>query len=124
MDRSKGIAYCGLACCVCSENSNCAGCKNDGCKGRDACQPRRCCIQKGIGGCWECPDFPCDTPMLQKTRVRAFDRFIKAYGEEALYAALDHGEKAGLRYHDAGLLTGDYDKPQTEEAIIALLKAR
>lgn len=27
----KAIAYCGLACCVCSENKDCAGCQEGGC---------------------------------------------------------------------------------------------
>jgi NifB/MoaA-like Fe-S oxidoreductase len=29
---NKQIAYCGLACCMCSENESCVGCRNDGCK--------------------------------------------------------------------------------------------
>ena len=28
----KAIAYCGLACCVCSENDKCIGCQNGGVK--------------------------------------------------------------------------------------------
>lgn len=30
MKVEKGFAYCGLACCVCSEN--CVGCRDEGCK--------------------------------------------------------------------------------------------
>ena len=121
MDESKGLAYCGLACCVCGENAACAGCKNDGCGDRENCVPRVCCLKKGLKGCWECADFPCDTPMLQKTRVRAFDRYIRRYSEKALLSALGRNERAGIRYHYAGRLVGDYDAPQTEEAVMEML---
>ena len=30
MKRELGIARCGLACCLCSENVTCKGCKRDG----------------------------------------------------------------------------------------------
>ena len=30
MKRELGIARCGLACCLCSENVKCKGCKQDG----------------------------------------------------------------------------------------------
>ena len=32
MKRELGIARCGLACCLCSENVTCKGCKRDGFK--------------------------------------------------------------------------------------------
>ena len=28
----KAIAFCGLACCVCSENKDCVGCQDGGCE--------------------------------------------------------------------------------------------
>ena len=28
----NAIAYCGLACCVCSENKDCIGCQDGGCE--------------------------------------------------------------------------------------------
>ena len=30
MKRELGIARCGLACCLCSENTSCAGCNSGG----------------------------------------------------------------------------------------------
>jgi hypothetical protein len=57
---------------------------------------------KGILGCWECPDFPCDNPMLNKPRVRTFATFIRDYGEAALMDLLEKNEAAGLRYHYEG----------------------
>ncbi len=121
MDRTKGMAYCGLACCVCSESENCAGCRNAGCSGKDWCKPFACCQQKHLAGCWACPDFPCDTGMLQKLRVRTFAKFIGQYGEEKLANALDILEKSGLRYHYAGQIVGDYDLATSEEQLTSLL---
>lgn len=85
MDKEKGVAYCRLACCICSENATCAGCRNDGCndgcKDKDWCKSFRCCKEKNLKGCWECSGFPCDNPMLRKLRVRTFAKFIGEYGE-------------------------------------------
>ncbi len=121
MDRTKGIAYCGLACCVCSENASCNGCRSRGCKGTEWCKSFNCCKDKGLNGCWECPDFPCGNEMLDKPRVRAFAKFITEYGEDKLMDALGRNEAAGVKYHYEGELVGDYDKPQTEEEIRQLI---
>ena len=54
MKRELGIARCGLACCLCSENASCKGCKRDGflelswCKDAEWCENRKCCIAKGV----------------------------------------------------------------------------
>lgn len=121
MNREKGIAYCGLACCLCSHNETCAGCRNEGCKDKDWCKNFICCREKGIAGCWECSEFPCSGSMLDKIRIRAFARFIKEYGEERLLDCVERNEKAGLSYHYEGELSGDYDKPSTEEEIMQLI---
>lgn len=121
MDRTKGIAYCGLACCVCSENADCAGCRNDGCKDKEWCKSFNCCKEKGLNGCWECSDFPCNNQMLDKLRVRTFAKFIGENGEEKLMDLLEKNEKSGLVYHYEGQLVGDYDIPKTEDEIIQLI---
>ena len=121
MDKSKGLAYCGLACAVCGENKGCAGCRNDGCINREWCKNRNCCRTKGISGCWKCDEFPCSGTMLDKTRVRAFASFIKQYGEEALLNCLEKNEHDGIVYHYPCKLTGDYDIPETEEKIIHMI---
>ena len=110
-DAGKGMALCGLACCVCSENPTCAGCRNEGCKDRSWCQPFNCCKQKKLNGCWECPAFPCDNPMFNKQRVRAFAAFVLEHGEAALIRALQKNEADGVLYHYPGRLVGDYDLP-------------
>ena len=34
----KAIAFCGLACCVCSENQGCVGCQDGGCESHGWCK--------------------------------------------------------------------------------------
>lgn len=120
-DASKGVAYCGLACCVCSENITCAGCRNEGCKDKEWCKSFNCCKEKGKNGCWECADFPCDYSMLKKLRVRTFAKFIAEHGEEKLMQALGNNESDGILYHYRGQLVGDYDLLQSEDEINKLI---
>lgn len=121
MIREKGLAYCGLACCVCAQNDVCAGCRSDACQGRDWCFNRGCCIGKGLDGCWECDAFPCGKGLLAKTRARAFARFAAEHGEDALLDALEKNEQAGMVYHYEGQLVGDYDASDTEDGVIGLI---
>ena len=122
MERSKGIAFCGLACAFCSENGTCVGCRNEGCVDREWCKNLNCCREKGLSGCWECNEFPCEGSMLDKPRVRAFARFARDYGVEALLDCLEKNELAGIQYHYPGKLVGDYDVPATEDAIFNMIK--
>ena len=117
MNHEKGIAYCGLACCVCSENQTCAGCRNAGCKDKEWCKSFNCCKQKRLNGCWECAEFPCPNEMLDKLRVRTFAKFVAEYGENKLMRCLERNEQNGILYHYEGQLTGDYDLPTTEQGI-------
>jgi hypothetical protein len=121
MVRQKGIAFCGLACALCSENSACAGCRNEGCEDKESCKNFQCCKTKNINGCWECDEFPCTGNMLDNRRIRAFARFAGEYGVEFLLDCLEKNEKAGIVYHYPGQLDGDYDVPETEESIFELL---
>ncbi|MBN1697383.1 MAG: DUF3795 domain-containing protein [Spirochaetales bacterium] len=125
MENQKGIGYCGLACAVCSENSHCAGCRNGECKNKGWCNTLRCCKEKGLAGCWECEAFPCEESTVNTKRIRAFIGFIRKYGTDFLLRCLEKNERNGLMYHYQGTLTGDYDKPETEDEIIdVILKGR
>lgn len=125
MQQEKGFAYCGLACGLCSHGEGCVGCRKGGCEQRDWCRVQRCCREKGIDGCWECAAFPCAEEMLQKPRVQAFVRLIARMGEDAFGAVLERNERAGVRYHHEGKLTGDYDAFATANEIEAfILKER
>lgn len=121
-NTEKGIAYCGLACCVCSENAQCMGCRKNGCAHWEACKAFACCRERKYEGCWNCPDFPCDNPLLKKPRVRAFVRFIKRYGEDMLMHVLMRNARKGILYHYPKRLTGDYDLLKGEEEILSFLK--
>ena len=59
MDRM--IAYCGVDCSVCTDflSGKCPSCRLSEWKDDDICMPVRCCREKGIGCCGECPVFPC-----------------------------------------------------------------
>ena len=118
----RDISYCGLACALCSENENCAGCQNGGCKEHGWCKNYNCCRNQKIGGCWECSKFPCNEGMLQKRRIRAFSRFAKEYGTNELMRCILKNRVKGIVYHYEGQLVGDYDKCQTEEEIIEMIK--
>lgn len=127
MNREKGLAYCGLACCICSENETCAGCRKDGCNNKDWCKHFKCCKEKHLNGCWECEAFPCGdhsggTYMHDKIRIHAFTEFIRRYGEEKLLNCLERIVKAGILYHYKGQLTGDYDQCKTVEEVIRMLE--
>ena len=48
MKRELGIARCGLACCLCSENDHCLGCSSAQCTDKDWCENRKCSIEKTV----------------------------------------------------------------------------
>ena len=75
----KAIAFCGLACCVCSENKGCVGCQDGGCESHGWCKNYNCCKEKGLNGCWKCSEFPFTGCMLDKPRIRAFAEFARRY---------------------------------------------
>lgn len=118
----KPIAYCGLACCVCAQNDSCVGCQNGECDVHGWCKNYNCCREKGLDGCWECSDFPCSGTMLDKPRIRAFARFAKEYGTDELARCLLRNKENGIVYHYDGQHIGDYDKCETEEEIIEMIK--
>lgn len=120
-DAGKGIAFCGLACCVCSENKNCDGCTKDNCQDRGNCKNYNCCKSKNLHGCWECGDFPCNSPMLIKLRVKTFSDYIFKNGLNPLICALKNNEEHGVLYHYSGQLTGDYDLFHSEEELIQFI---
>ena len=124
MKRELGMAYCGLACCVCSENGNCEGCQRGGCEAHGWCKSYRCCKERGLAGCWECEQFPCESPMFEKLRVRCFAKLTGRIGQERLLDALERREAEGVVYHYPGQLVGDYDQAEDEDALCALLLGR
>ena len=51
------VGYCGLACGLCAYSCE-PTCRSGG--GSEDCYQRACSIGKGIDGCWQCDEFPCN----------------------------------------------------------------
>ena len=120
MKRELGIARCGLACCLCSENVHCNGCNTGECPDKEWCENRRCSIEKELGGCYLC-EKDCNKGLLQKIKPYGFTQFIKRYGIESLLDCLEYNEKNGVIYHREGL-NGDYDNFESTETLIEFIK--
>lgn len=120
MKRELGIARCGLACCLCSENAVCHGCKSEECSGKEWCENRKCSIAKGTAHCFECGE-DCRKGLLSKIKPYAFTLFAKRYGEEMLLDCLERNEKNGVVYHREGI-TGDYDEFDDVEKLIEFIR--
>lgn len=60
--------------------------------------------------------------MLDKPRIRAFAEFVRRYGVDELERCLLRNKGKGIVYHYEGGNEGDYDKCQTEEEIIHMIK--
>lgn len=120
MKRELGIARCGLACCLCSENVTCTGCDSGECPDKDWCENRKCSIEKDIAHCYEC-DEPCRKGLLGKIKPYAFTEFARRYGEDELLDCLERNEKNGVVYHREGI-NGDYDDFDDVETLIEYIR--
>ena len=120
MKRELGIARCGLACCLCHENSTCNGCYSDECMDSEWCENRKCSMEKDISNCFLC-ESDCHKGLLSKMKAYGFTVFAKRYGLEALLDCLERNEKNGVIYHREGLI-GDYDNFDDVEKLIAFIK--
>jgi RimJ/RimL family protein N-acetyltransferase len=119
--EQRGIAYCGLACILCSDEA-CPGCAAGIADGGD-CSAGKCAAGKGLSGCYACPDYEtCAEDMPHSKRNRAFNRYAREFGPEALIERLRINNKNGVTYHKPGGYSGDYDAPETEEEIFQLLR--
>lgn len=125
MKKEFGIARCGLACCLCSEGVRCSGevectgCESGKCAFAPNCENRRCSIEKGLKGCYECSE-ECEKGLLGKVKLRAFITFIRRYGIEKFFECLERNEQSGIVYHRQGI-TGDYDDFDNVEDIISFI---
>lgn len=120
MKRELGIAVCGLACCLCSENATCPGCLAQGCPGDATCENRRCAGEKFLTYCYECTE-DCQKGLLHKIKPYGFTQFVKRYGEEALLDCLEENEKNGIVYHREGIY-GDYDDFEDVEELLDFIR--
>ena len=119
MKRELGIARCGLACCLCSENEHCEGCNSADCPDKDWCVNRKCSMEKGLSHCYEC-DIDCRKGLLSKLKPYGFTQFSKRYGADELMDRLERNEAEGVVYHREGI-SGDYDDFDDVEKLIAFI---
>lgn len=120
MKRELGIARCGLACCLCSENDHCSGCNSGECPDKDWCENRKCSIQHGYEHCYDC-DAQCRKGLLSKIKPYGFTLFAKRFSQEELLDHLERNEKNGIVYHREGI-NGDYDDFDDVEELINFIK--
>ena len=121
MKRELGIARCGLACCLCSENTTCGGCESGSCPDRDTCVNRQCSREKGLSHCYVCGE-KCRKGLLGKIKPYGFTLFAGRYGKEKLLDCLARNEKNGVVYHREGVM-GDYDEFEDAEMLIRFILA-
>lgn len=119
MKRELGIARCGLACCLCSENVTCNGCNADQCPDNAVCENKRCSLEKKIEHCYECSE-DCRKGLLGKIKPYAFTQFIKRFGVEKLLDCLEENEQNGIVYHREGIY-GDYDDFDNVDELISFI---
>lgn len=120
MKRELGIARCGLACCICSENEHCNGCNSGNCPDTGTCENRACSMSKELEACYSCTE-ECRKGLLGKIKPYAFTTFIKRFGIEELLDCLERNEKNGVVYHRNGI-NGDYDDFTDLEELIEFIK--
>lgn len=116
MKRELGIARCGLACCLCTENVDCDGCGSNGCPDNEVCENKKCSIAKGLTHCYMCEEN-CNKGLLGEIKPYTFTLFAKKYGEEKLLDCLERNEKNGVIYHRDGI-NGDYDDFEDVEQLM------
>ena len=119
MKRELGIARCGLACCLCSENEHCRGCNSGECPDKDWCENRSCSMEKGVEACFACAG-DCRKGLLSKIKPYGFTVFARRFGLETLLDCLEENERIGVVYHRQGIM-GDYDDFEDVEALIRFI---
>ena len=120
MKRELGIARCGLACCLCSENEHCRGCNSGDCPDKEWCENRSCSIERNIENCYLC-ETDCKKGLLTKIKPYGFTVFAKRYGIEDLLNCLEENENNGVIYHRQGIV-GDYDDFDDVEKLIQFIR--
>jgi hypothetical protein len=129
MDSSglkQSVAYCGLICRLCFLASGCDGCRSaeDHCE-RDrsdqGCFQKGCCREKGLDGCWDCPELAGCTQGIyalgEHSKVKAFALCIHEDGMEAFVDHVRRNARRGLSVEKGR----DYDG-LTIPAVLNLLR--
>jgi len=119
--EKRGIGYCGLACVLCNID-DCRGCKERIAAGYD-CLTGKCAVNMSISNCFNCLEYDvCHEEMPHAKRNRAFNRYAREFGEQALLERLQVNNDNGIAYHTPNEMSGDYDKLETDDEIYQLLR--
>lgn len=94
MKRELGIARCGLACCLCAENTHCTGCNSGECPDKEWCENRKCSIEKEISHCYECNE-DCKRGLLKKLNHTHLHCSLKDMVKNICWIALNLMRKWG-----------------------------
>ena len=121
----SSVAYCGLICKLCHLADECDGCQATANKcsahaeREKGCYHRSCCIRKGLRGCWECSEFPCEQHMFSgptRGELIGFCRYIKSDGLARFIDAILANDRKGIPY--GKISYGD----KTDMEVIAMLQ--
>jgi hypothetical protein len=117
-ELKRSVACCGLVCRLCFKAAQCPGYRVAGSAcpgpGQDGpCVHRDCCQERGLEGCWQCPDLgTCQVGLFApglSPKVKAFATFMRDEGVDRFIAGVQAGRASGLQIEKGG----DYDgKPE------------
>lgn len=126
IDVMNNLGSCGKTCKLCSKADECDGCREK--KARHArknslegCYPYFCCRRKGIDGCWQCAEGPCDKDVFAASEkgsmmLRAFVMCAKEEGTLALGTYVFQNQIHGISF-----ASKRYMDCQDEEEVLSLL---
>ena len=123
MKRELGIARCGLACCLCSENVNCHGCNSGECPDKAWCENRKCSLEQGYGHCYDC-GRECRKGLLAKIKPYGFTRLVNAFGKKVLRNVLKRKRQPAVVYNGEGFGGNTNDFTDVEELIRFIREGR
>ena len=123
------IAYCGLVCRLCFRAGECDGCKTarNACDRNcadEGCYQKKCCTEKGIEGCWLCPDIrSCDKGIYfagNMSKIKAFAICIREDGKRNFIRHIVKNTKRGWSVEKGK----DYDDRTIDEVLLMLRKGK
>lgn len=120
--KNNEIARCGLACFLCRPETSCGGCHADECFGKDWCEVRKCCLERGFEHCFECSEAAdCLKGVHEKITPHGFTIFARIYGEQKLIECLEKNQKFGIKYQKSKY-SGDYDEFENIQDLLEFIK--
>lgn len=106
IDVANHIGCCGRICKLCSKADECNGCRDKKAKNArkntpEGCTPYFCCRRKGIEGCWQCEEGPCDKDVFSEKQGTCLKGFVLCAKEEGVLQLGNYvfqNDILGIRY--------------------------